>query len=160
RVPARCGGVPAEPSLAGAAPERVHLGRLPDLEPLPGLPRVHGRPGRGLRTGALRRARHHRGPAPGLAPGPRPARRPGGGDSGGLAARLAPGGLGGLAAPVRGRRGGASGAPGQPLMTARRVAIWALYSLTLVAVLTIALSTLTRFDFWWYLRAGEMIVDT
>jgi hypothetical protein len=45
-------------------------------------------------------------------------------------------------------------------MTPRRAATWALYGLTLLAVLTIALSTLTRFDFWWYLRAGEMIVDT
>ncbi|PYM66836.1 MAG: hypothetical protein DMD79_02195 [Candidatus Rokuibacteriota bacterium] len=45
-------------------------------------------------------------------------------------------------------------------MTARGAATGSVYALTLVAVLTIALSTLTRFDFWWYLKAGEIIVDT
>lgn len=45
-------------------------------------------------------------------------------------------------------------------MTGRRAAAWALYGLTLAAVFTIALSTLTRFDFWWFLKSGELILET
>ncbi len=35
-----------------------------------------------------------------------------------------------------------------------------LYGLTLLAVFTIALSSLTEFDFWWYLASGEQILAT
>ncbi|MBI2469178.1 MAG: hypothetical protein HYV62_15400, partial [Candidatus Rokubacteria bacterium] len=35
-----------------------------------------------------------------------------------------------------------------------------LYGLTLLAVFAVALSSFTRFDFWWYLKAGEYIVQT
>jgi tetratricopeptide (TPR) repeat protein len=35
-----------------------------------------------------------------------------------------------------------------------------LYGLTLLAVFTLALSSLTEFDFWWYLASGERILAT
>ncbi len=41
-----------------------------------------------------------------------------------------------------------------------RLAALVLYALTLAAVFAIALSSLTRFDFWWYLKSGEYILTT
>jgi hypothetical protein len=40
------------------------------------------------------------------------------------------------------------------------LALALLYGLTLLAVFTIALSSLTEFDFWWYLASGERILAT
>jgi hypothetical protein len=45
-------------------------------------------------------------------------------------------------------------------MTAARVARWALLGATLLAVATIAVSSLTVFDFWWYLASGQRILET
>ena len=42
----------------------------------------------------------------------------------------------------------------------RRAATWALYGLTLAAVFSLALTTLTRYDFWWSLKSGELILET
>jgi hypothetical protein len=43
-------------------------------------------------------------------------------------------------------------------MTPGRAVQWALWGATLLAVATIALSSLTVFDFWWYLASGERIL--
>lgn len=45
-------------------------------------------------------------------------------------------------------------------MRPARLPTAALYGLTLVAVFTIAASSLTSFDFWWYLASGERIIAT
>jgi hypothetical protein len=45
-------------------------------------------------------------------------------------------------------------------MTAGRAARGALLVVTLLAVATIALSSLTVFDFWWYLASGQRILET
>jgi hypothetical protein len=45
-------------------------------------------------------------------------------------------------------------------MTAGRAARGALLCATLLAVATIALSSLTVFDFWWYLASGQRILET
>jgi hypothetical protein len=45
-------------------------------------------------------------------------------------------------------------------MSAERVARGALAAATLLAVATIALSSLTLFDFWWYLASGQRILQT
>jgi hypothetical protein len=45
-------------------------------------------------------------------------------------------------------------------MTAGRAARWALLVATLLTVATIALSSLTVFDFWWYLASGQRILET
>lgn len=45
-------------------------------------------------------------------------------------------------------------------MTAGRAARGALVVVTLLAVATIALSSLTVFDFWWYLASGQRILET
>jgi hypothetical protein len=45
-------------------------------------------------------------------------------------------------------------------MTAGRAARRALLLATLLAVATIALSSLTVFDFWWYLASGQRILET
>ena len=45
-------------------------------------------------------------------------------------------------------------------MTAGRAARGALLAATLLAVATIALSSLTVFDFWWYLASGQRILET
>jgi hypothetical protein len=45
-------------------------------------------------------------------------------------------------------------------MSAGRAARGALLAATLLAVATIALSSLTSFDFWWYLASGERILAT
>jgi hypothetical protein len=45
-------------------------------------------------------------------------------------------------------------------MTAGRAARWALWAATLLAVATIALSSITVFDFWWYLASGQKILAT
>ena len=45
-------------------------------------------------------------------------------------------------------------------MTAGRAARRALLVVTLMAVATIALSSLTVFDFWWYLASGQRILET
>jgi len=36
--------------------------------------------------------------------------------------------------------------------------VWLLYGLTLLGVFTFAVSSLTEFDFWWYLASGELIL--
>jgi hypothetical protein len=41
-----------------------------------------------------------------------------------------------------------------------RLAAAVLYTLALGAVFTIALSSLTEFDFWWYLASAERILAT
>jgi hypothetical protein len=41
-----------------------------------------------------------------------------------------------------------------------RLASGVLYAIALVAVFTIALSSLTEFDFWWYLASAERILET
>lgn len=41
-----------------------------------------------------------------------------------------------------------------------RAVAWLLYGLTLGVVFLVALSSLTRFDFWWYLKSGEYILQT
>jgi tetratricopeptide (TPR) repeat protein len=43
-------------------------------------------------------------------------------------------------------------------VTRARLLTGLLYGLTLVAVFTIAVSSLTEFDFWWYLKSGELIL--
>jgi hypothetical protein len=45
-------------------------------------------------------------------------------------------------------------------MTAGRAARGALWAATLLLVATIALSSLTVFDFWWYLASGQLILAT
>ncbi len=45
-------------------------------------------------------------------------------------------------------------------MTRSGLAVAVLYGLTLLAVFTLALSSLTEFDFWWYLASGERILAT
>jgi hypothetical protein len=45
-------------------------------------------------------------------------------------------------------------------MTAGRTARWALWGATLLAVATIAVSSVTVFDFWWYLASGQRILAT
>jgi hypothetical protein len=45
-------------------------------------------------------------------------------------------------------------------MSAGRAARSALLGVTLLAVATIALSSLTVFDFWWYLASGQRILET
>ena len=45
-------------------------------------------------------------------------------------------------------------------MTAGKAARGALLLVTLLAVATIALSSLTVFDFWWYLASGQRILET
>src|SRR5215831_2602165 len=45
-------------------------------------------------------------------------------------------------------------------MTASLAARWALVVATLLTVATIALSSLTVFDFWWYLASGQRILET
>ncbi len=45
-------------------------------------------------------------------------------------------------------------------MTAGRAVRWALWAATLLAVATIALSSITVFDFWWYLASGQRILAT
>jgi hypothetical protein len=45
-------------------------------------------------------------------------------------------------------------------MNAARAAGWALLVATLLTVATIALSSLTVFDFWWYLASGQRILET
>ena len=46
------------------------------------------------------------------------------------------------------------------MMTTGRTARGALLVVTLLAVATIALSSLTVFDFWWYLASGQRILET
>ena len=46
------------------------------------------------------------------------------------------------------------------MMTTGRIARGALLVVTLLAVATIALSSLTVFDFWWYLASGQRILET
>jgi len=43
-------------------------------------------------------------------------------------------------------------------VTAGRVSRGALYGVTLLGVFTLAVSSLTYFDFWWYLKSGELIL--
>ena len=43
-------------------------------------------------------------------------------------------------------------------MTRTRVLVGVLYGLTLLGVLAFAVSSLTEFDFWWYLKSGELIL--
>jgi hypothetical protein len=45
-------------------------------------------------------------------------------------------------------------------MTAGRAVRWTLWGATLLAVATIALSSVTVFDFWWYLASGQRILAT
>lgn len=45
-------------------------------------------------------------------------------------------------------------------MTLPRGARLGLYALMLLVVFVVALSSFTRFDFWWYLKSGEYIVQT
>ena len=45
-------------------------------------------------------------------------------------------------------------------MTAHRALTVVLYGVTLAGVFTLALSSFTYFDFWWYLKSGELIVST
>ena len=45
-------------------------------------------------------------------------------------------------------------------MTAGRAVRWALWGATLLAVATIAVSSVTVFDFWWYLASGQRILAT
>jgi hypothetical protein len=45
-------------------------------------------------------------------------------------------------------------------VTRSGLAVAVLYGLTLLAVFTLALSSLTEFDFWWYLASGERILAT
>jgi len=40
------------------------------------------------------------------------------------------------------------------------VLVGLVYGLTLLAVFAIALSSLTEFDFWWYLKSAEVILQT
>jgi tetratricopeptide (TPR) repeat protein len=45
-------------------------------------------------------------------------------------------------------------------VTRSSLAVGILYGLTLLAVFTVALSSFTDFDFWWYLASGERILAT
>jgi hypothetical protein len=45
-------------------------------------------------------------------------------------------------------------------MTAGRTVRWTLWAATLLAVATIAVSSVTVFDFWWYLASGQRILAT
>jgi hypothetical protein len=45
-------------------------------------------------------------------------------------------------------------------VTRTRGLVALLYGLTLLAVFTIALSSLTEFDFWWYLKSAELMLQT
>jgi len=45
-------------------------------------------------------------------------------------------------------------------VTAHRALTVVLYGVTLAGVFTLALSSFTYFDFWWYLKSGELIVST
>ena len=42
-------------------------------------------------------------------------------------------------------------------MTGERRLLIALHAVTLLGVFTLAVSSLTEFDFWWYLKSGELI---
>ncbi|HSE96174.1 MAG TPA: hypothetical protein VLD61_09785, partial [Methylomirabilota bacterium] len=44
-------------------------------------------------------------------------------------------------------------------MTGERRLVAALYAVTLLGVFALAVSSLTEFDFWWYLKSGELIVQ-
>src|SRR5262249_53696557 len=76
---------------------------------------------------------------------------------------LAPGhraqGIGRLAGAVRGQDRRRAGQARDSVVTRPRLLRAGLYGLVLLAVFTVAISSLTEFDFWWYLASGELILQ-
>src|SRR5262249_37098103 len=157
--PGWCRGLSSPRGSSGYALERICLGRLSHLASLSRAPGVDRRPNGRLRPRALRGAsdrvgararvaRHPRSPPGGR--GSRPER---------IATGIGAPGLG-LGRALRGSGRHRARSAGEKRMTASLAARWALVVATLLTVATIALSSLTVFDFWWYLASGQRILET
>src|SRR5262249_23495266 len=139
--------------------ERICLGRLSHLASLSGATGLDRRPDGDLRSRALRRAPQGDRTRAWLAgrPGPAPSGRGGRSERVVVGVRLAGVGLG---RALRGSGRHRAGSSGAKRMNPGRTARDGLLVATLLAVATIALSSLTVFDFWWYLASGQRILET